>query len=126
MSTGASHLGGTSQKAYANTVHGMYRNQVRLGGGMLDRSIDDQLVLPCRVFGPDLWFADAPAGVDQAKQLCALCPVRVSCLAGALLRGESCGVWGGEIFENGEIIPFKRKRGRPPRRRPDDGVGRVA
>jgi WhiB family redox-sensing transcriptional regulator len=126
MSTRTSHLGGTPEKAYTNTVLGMYRNQVRLGGGMLDRPIDDELALPCRAFGPDLWFADTPAGVDQAKRLCGLCPIRVKCLAGALLRGEPCGVWGGEIFENGEVIPFKRPRGRPPRKRPDRGVERVA
>jgi transcription factor WhiB len=125
VSTCASHLGGTFGKASANSVDGMNRNQVRLGGGMLDRSIDDELVLPCRVVGPDLWFADTPAGVDQAKRLCGLCPVRVKCLAGALLRREPCGVWGGEIFENGEIIPFKRPRGRPPRHLGRD-VGRVA
>ncbi len=116
MSTCAYHLGGTSGKAYAHSVLGMNGNQVRLGGGMLDRAIDDELALPCRAFGPDLWFADTPAGVEQAKRLCGLCPVRVMCLAGALLRREPCGVWGGEIFENGEIIPFKRPRGRPPRR----------
>jgi len=50
----------------------------------------------------------------------------VRCLSGALLRGEPCGVWGGEIFENGEIIPFKRPRGRPPRNNPRRGVERVA
>ena len=126
MSTTPSHLGGTSQKAYTNTVLSMNRNQVRLGGGMLDRPIDDELALPCRVFGPDLWFADAPEGADKAKRLCGMCPVRVKCLAGALLRGEPCGVWGGEIFENGEIIPFKRPRGRPPRNNPRRGVERVA
>ena len=97
-----------------------------MSGGMLDQTIDDEVVLPCRAFGPDLWFADTPAGVDQAKKLCGLCPVRVKCLSGALLRGEPCGVWGGEIFENGEIIPFKRPRGRPPRNNPRRDVERVA
>ena len=68
--------------------------------------------LPCRGFQPDLWFSEIPVELDQAKRLCGLCPVRVKCLSGALLRGEPCGVWGGELFENGEIIPFKRPRGR--------------
>ena len=36
-------------------------------------------------------------------------------------------MWGGEIFENGEIIPFKRPRGRPPRNNPARRrTGRVA
>jgi WhiB family redox-sensing transcriptional regulator len=68
--------------------------------------------LPCRN-DPDLWFAESPAQLEQAKTLCAACPVRDACLAGALDRGEPWGVWGGEIFERGVVIPRKRPRGRP-------------
>lgn len=69
--------------------------------------------LPCRVNDPELWFADKPAELEQAKRLCAECPVRRACLAGALSRSEPWGVWGGEIFERGAVIPRKRPRGRP-------------
>ena len=69
--------------------------------------------LPCRNFDPDLWFAEAPAELELAKALCAECPVRVACLAGALDRQEPWGVWGGEIFERGAVVPRKRPRGRP-------------
>jgi WhiB family transcriptional regulator, redox-sensing transcriptional regulator len=69
--------------------------------------------LPCRTFDPDLWFADNPAELEAAKSLCAECPLRVECLAGALERGEPWGVWGGEIFERGAVVPRKRPRGRP-------------
>jgi WhiB family redox-sensing transcriptional regulator len=72
--------------------------------------IDD---LPCRVLNSDLWFAEAPADLEQAKAHCATCPVRKGCLAGALDRREPWGVWGGEIFEQGAIIERKRPRGRP-------------
>ena len=68
--------------------------------------------LPCRT-DPDLWFADTPAGLEEAKVRCTECPVRDACLAGALRRGEPWGVWGGEIFERGVVIPRKRPRGRP-------------
>jgi WhiB family redox-sensing transcriptional regulator len=68
--------------------------------------------LPCRT-DPDLWFADTPAGLEEAKVRCTACPVRDACLAGALRRGEPWGVWGGEIFERGVVIPRKRPRGRP-------------
>ncbi|MGY1637776.1 WhiB family transcriptional regulator [Geodermatophilus sp. SYSU D00742] len=71
-----------------------------------------RLPLPCRD-DPDLWFAESPAQLEQAKTLCAACPVRDACLAGALDRGEPWGVWGGEIFERGVVIPRKRPRGRP-------------
>ena len=71
--------------------------------------------LPCRVQDPDLWFAERPADLEQAKRLCAECPVRAACLAGALDRAEPWGVWGGEIFDRGVVIARKRARGRPPK-----------
>ncbi len=69
--------------------------------------------IPCRVDDPDLWFAESPALLEQAKTLCATCPIRKSCLAAALDRGEPWGVWGGEIFDQGVVIARKRPRGRP-------------
>lgn len=68
--------------------------------------------LPCRR-DPDLWFAETPAELERAKTLCAECPIRDECLAGALSRGEPWGVWGGQIFERGSVIVSKRPRGRP-------------
>jgi hypothetical protein len=75
--------------------------------------------LPCRVEDDDLWFAEKPAELEQAKAFCRTCPVRLTCLAGAIARREPWGVWGGEIFERGEVIARKRPRGRP---RKDQGV----
>jgi WhiB family redox-sensing transcriptional regulator len=69
--------------------------------------------LPCHVHDPDLWFSESPADLEQAKALCASCPVQRECLAGALRRNEPCGVWGGQILVAGRVIPFKRPRGRP-------------
>jgi WhiB family redox-sensing transcriptional regulator len=69
--------------------------------------------LPCRKFDPDLWFADSPAELELAKSMCGDCPLRVECLAGAIERAEPWGVWGGEIFERGAVVPRKRPRGRP-------------
>jgi WhiB family redox-sensing transcriptional regulator len=73
----------------------------------------DPRALPCTVNDPELWFADSPAGVEQAKKLCAGCPVRAECLARAVQSREPCGVWGGELLSNGVVIPRKRPRGRP-------------
>ncbi|HEX6870535.1 MAG TPA: WhiB family transcriptional regulator [Micromonosporaceae bacterium] len=69
--------------------------------------------LPCRQYDPDLWFADVPADLEVAKTLCEGCPLKVECLAGAVERAEPWGVWGGEIFERGAVVPRKRPRGRP-------------
>jgi WhiB family redox-sensing transcriptional regulator len=69
-------------------------------------------VLPCRA-DPELYFAESPADLEFAKSLCTTCPVRAECLAGALERREPWGVWGGELFWQGVVIPRKRPRGRP-------------
>ena len=68
--------------------------------------------LPCMV-DPELFFAESPQDVENAKALCGGCPVRLSCFAGALERREPWGVWGGELFLRGEVVPRKRPRGRP-------------
>jgi WhiB family transcriptional regulator, redox-sensing transcriptional regulator len=68
--------------------------------------------LPCRD-DPELFFAESPDDVEFAKSLCRSCGVRTACLAGAIARAEPWGVWGGELFLRGEIVPRKRPRGRP-------------
>jgi WhiB family transcriptional regulator, redox-sensing transcriptional regulator len=67
---------------------------------------------PC-MDDPDLFFAELPADVETAKALCRGCPIRLACLSGALERREPWGVWGGELFLRGEVVPRKRPRGRP-------------
>ena len=68
--------------------------------------------LPCRQ-RPELFFAESPRDVEQAKALCQGCGVRTACLTGALGRREPCGIWGGELLIHGVIVPRKRPRGRP-------------
>ena len=68
--------------------------------------------LPC-TDDPELFFAESPDDVERAKALCRECPARAACLAGALKRREPWGVWGGELFLRGAIVPRKRPRGRP-------------
>lgn len=69
--------------------------------------------LPCRQVDPELFFAESPADVEAAKAVCTGCPVRQDCLTGALERREPWGVWGGELFIAGVVVPRKRPRGRP-------------
>lgn len=68
---------------------------------------------PCRENDAELWFAESPADVEFAKALCQTCPIRGACLAGAIERREPWGVWGGELFIAGVVVPRKRPRGRP-------------
>lgn len=69
--------------------------------------------LPCHTVDPDLWFAESPADVEAAKALCGPCPLRESCLSGAIDRREPWGVWGGQLVLAGLVVPRKRPRGRP-------------
>ena len=73
----------------------------------------DEKQLPCLTNDAELFFAESPTDVELAKALCLDCPVRAECLAGALERREPWGVWGGELFLQGVVIPRKRPRGRP-------------
>ena len=69
--------------------------------------------LPCWTASPDLWFAERPDDVEAAKALCLPCPLRATCLAGALERREPWGVWGGQLVVQGVVLARKRPRGRP-------------
>lgn len=74
--------------------------------------------LPCQLWDPNLWFAESPEDVEVAKAICRTCPVRSTCLDVALERHESAGVWGGEVFLDGQVVTHRRPRGRPRKNSP--------
>ena len=78
---------------------------------------------PCRSYDPELWFAETADQVALAQALCGDCALRAACLAGAVERREPWGVWGGELFERGQVVARKRRPGRP---RKDDHLDRRA
>ncbi len=90
--------------------------EVSDGPALSNQAFDSQAFvsaeLPCRD-DPELFFAESPDDVEFAKSLCGSCAVRMVCLAGAIARAEPWGVWGGELFLRGEVVPRKRPRGRP-------------
>jgi WhiB family redox-sensing transcriptional regulator len=88
-------------------------DELKLGNLHAAADCVDEELLPCRANDPELFFAELPADVEYAKALCTDCPVQAMCLAGALERREPWGVWGGELFLQGVVIPRKRPRGRP-------------
>jgi len=68
-----------------------------------------------------LFFSEDLNDIASAKSICRRCPLNADCLQGALERQEPWGVWGGELFQSGKILAFKRKRGRPPKNpRPEE------
>jgi WhiB family transcriptional regulator, redox-sensing transcriptional regulator len=86
--------------------------QPQVSDGMTMAGVPGGLELPCRD-DPELFFAESPDDVEFAKSLCRGCAARIACLAGAIERREPWGVWGGELFLRGEVVPYKRPRGRP-------------
>ena len=79
----------------------------------LESVTGEGLNLPCFNVDAELFFNEDESSIAMAKELCAECPMKAQCLAGALSRQEPCGVWGGELFNEGEVIVRKRKAGRP-------------
>ncbi len=74
----------------------------------------------------DLFFSEEVGDIIAAKRICAECAVIAPCLEGAIRRREPCGVWGGQLFDDGQIITRKRRRGRPPKvPRPEDQLPEV-
>src|SRR4249919_3700474 len=67
----------------------------------------------------ELFFSEQLDDIAAAKAFCLECEVKDECLAAALDRREPWGVWGGELFVNGKVVAQKRKRGRPPKIRPE-------
>lgn len=76
--------------------------------------VTGEVELPCHSSDPELFFSDEIATQRVAKSLCAACPMKSACLAGALSRAEPCGIWGGELFVDGRAVEVKRTVGRPP------------
>jgi WhiB family transcriptional regulator, redox-sensing transcriptional regulator len=99
----------TSGGAAARNAVGRADQLVAVGSGTTLTVGSDP---PCRQ-DPELFFAESPQDVEQAKAMCRACGARIACLAGALERREPCGVWGGELLMRGAIMPRKRPRGRP-------------
>lgn len=61
----------------------------------------------CAEVGGDIFFPEHGESSLPAKQLCARCPVARQCLAGAVERGETWGIWGGVAAKN-----FHKVRGK--------------
>jgi WhiB family redox-sensing transcriptional regulator len=69
-----------------------------------------------------LFFSEQLDDIARAKSICTTCALVEPCLDAALARREPWGVWGGQLFLNGVVLPYKRKRGRPPKQRPVEAL----
>ena len=64
----------------------------------------------CNGLDPKIFFPDSEENSDEAKSICAICPVRLSCLEHALASRERDGVWGGTTEKERRRIIRQRRR----------------
>jgi WhiB family transcriptional regulator, redox-sensing transcriptional regulator len=64
----------------------------------------------CRGVDPDIFYPVTDEEADDAKAICALCPVEQACLEWALSNRESDGVWGGATERERRRIIRRRRR----------------
>ena len=64
----------------------------------------------CRGIDPEVFYPATDEEAEEAKAICAMCPVRQACLEHALASREREGVWGGcTERERRRIIRHRRK-----------------
>ncbi|PZS22416.1 MAG: WhiB family transcriptional regulator [Acidimicrobiales bacterium] len=64
----------------------------------------------CRGLDPDIFYPVTDEEADEAKAICAECPVRQPCLEHALANREHDGVWGGATErERRRLVRQRRK-----------------
>ncbi|HCA87553.1 MAG TPA: hypothetical protein DEQ61_20040 [Streptomyces sp.] len=64
----------------------------------------------CREVDPEIMFPESSqTAIDEAKQLCARCPVIDACSEWAITTGEQFGIWGG--MDQGQRAKARRERG---------------
>ena len=71
----------------------------------------------CRDEDPELFFPVGTSGpaiaqIQEAKAVCARCPVSSECLEWALESGQDAGVWGGMSEDERRVLKRRRARSR--------------
>ena len=66
----------------------------------------------CRGLDPEIFYPpeDDEVAAEPAKAICAVCPVRETCLEYALTRREKIGVWGGMTERERRRLIRQRRR----------------
>ncbi len=64
----------------------------------------------CNGLDPAVFYPDSEENAEEAKAICASCPVRLSCLEHALTMRERDGVWGGTTEKERRRIIRQRRR----------------
>jgi WhiB family redox-sensing transcriptional regulator len=57
-----------------------------------------------------VFFPESEEAAEEAKEICAECPVRIACLEHALASHERDGVWGGATERERRRLIRQRRR----------------
>ena len=63
----------------------------------------------CRTLPVEMFFPPAEQEADEAKSICAMCEVRLTCLEFAIAAGERFGIWGGLTTQERRSLSNKRR-----------------
>lgn len=66
----------------------------------------------CRGLDPMIFYPSTDEEAEQAKEICAGCPVQTACLEHAIDEREHNGVWGGATERERQRIIRRRRRQR--------------
>jgi len=64
----------------------------------------------CRGIDPEVFYPATDEDAEEAKAICATCPVRQACLEHALAHREREGVWGGTTERERRRIHRQRRK----------------
>ena len=64
----------------------------------------------CRGLDPAIFYPASDDDADQAKSICAICPVREPCLEYALAHRERDGIWGGATEKERRRLLRQRRK----------------
>jgi len=53
---------------------------------------------------PNLWLSDSMKDQVEAQRACGRCPVRQECATYAAKVPPDCGIWAGQLYEDGVSI----------------------
>lgn len=76
----------------------------------------------CLGMNPELWFPERGGGTNNAKAVCAGCPVSAECLAYAIRWDIRFGVWGGQSERARRRLARSRRGPRPRKILPRHGT----
>jgi WhiB family redox-sensing transcriptional regulator len=80
---------------------------------LANASYEWRKIAACRDTDPELFFPVGTTGaalvqIEQARQVCRICPAQADCLEFALATNQDSGIWGGTTEEERRVVRRRR------------------